>query len=165
MFFNQSKLEGRCNVISGLISFIAVFSFALVTTFAHAQPIDIHGIYLSNVLDGEVFAKQINASRSPVSNEQAHEITAQERTEQKRIWMLSRSDLSLRRAVMHWVQLAGWRLQWDAAWDTPILHDTRFEGDFSIAIHNVISTLAAAHLFALIDDENRVVRITTIGLE
>jgi hypothetical protein len=156
----------KCHKVnSKLVGMIACTCIPLFASAGYAQPIDMQAIYVTEVLDGELPVKQACTAHFSELNEQNREMSGFENSDLHRVWSLSRSDLSLRRAVMSWVQSEGWRLQWDAAWDAPILHDKQFDGDFVTALHDAITTLASGHLFALIDEENHIVRITAVGVE
>jgi len=165
MFSIQAGCLGLRKVISKLPGLVIVSCIALLSSAGQAQAIGLQGVFSIEGVDGELPAKYANTGHVPEITEAMPETSGFEKTDQNQIWSVSRSDLSLRRALMSWVQKEGWRLQWDAAWDAPILNDTRFEGDFVLAFHNAIATLASSHLFALIDDENHIVRITAVGVE
>ena len=80
-------------------------------------------------------------------------------------WMLSTSDVTLRRALGKWAAKAGWQLVWDASVDVPINVTATFEGDFRSAVKRLFQSLSAAdvNLTGMLYAGNKVLRVTESG--
>lgn len=80
-------------------------------------------------------------------------------------WVISPTDVTLRRALSKWVTRAGWQLVWDASVDVPINVDAKFNGDFTAAVKSLFQSLSAADvtLSAVLYSGNRVLRVTESG--
>jgi hypothetical protein len=79
------------------------------------------------------------------------------------VWIVLPDGGGLRGVLADWTRSADWHLHWGDAGEIQIEQGAVFEGDFAMAVHNMISTLAADSVFAITDTENRTVTIYPIG--
>ncbi|MEE5177084.1 TcpQ domain-containing protein [Pseudomonas alliivorans] len=79
-------------------------------------------------------------------------------------WVLSPSDVTLRRALTKWAKRAGWQLVWDASEDVPLDVTAKFNGDFVTAVRAVFRSLSAdVKLVGLTYKDNTVLRVVESG--
>lgn len=80
-------------------------------------------------------------------------------------WVISPTDVTLRRALVKWAARSGWQLVWDAQVDVPIPVTASFSGDFRNAVKQLFQSLSASdvNLTGLLYSGNRVLRVTESG--
>jgi hypothetical protein len=80
-------------------------------------------------------------------------------------WMLSPSDITLRKALAKWAARAGWQLMWEASDDVPLTVSATFEGDFRTAVRLLFLSLrdAGVNLNARPYKGNTVLRVVESG--
>ncbi|WP_449122228.1 toxin co-regulated pilus biosynthesis Q family protein [Pseudomonas viridiflava] len=79
-------------------------------------------------------------------------------------WVISPSDITLRRALTKWAKRAGWQLVWDASEDVPLDVTAKFNGDFVTAVRTVFRSLSAdVKLVGLTYKDNTVLRVVESG--
>lgn len=80
-------------------------------------------------------------------------------------WVVSPTDITLRRVLAKWAARAGWQLSWEAAVDVPVTVSATFQGDFRKAIAQLFGSLSASdvNIIAMLYKGNRVIRVTESG--
>lgn len=80
-------------------------------------------------------------------------------------WVVSPTDVTVRRVLVKWVARAGWQLVWDASVDVPVTVTASINGDFKSAVKRLFLSLSAAdvNLSVLMYSGNKVLRVTESG--
>lgn len=80
-------------------------------------------------------------------------------------WVVSPTDVTVRRVLVKWVTRAGWQLVWDASVDVPVTVTASINGDFKSAVKRLFLSLSAAdvNLSVLMYSGNKVLRVTESG--
>lgn len=80
-------------------------------------------------------------------------------------WVVSPTDVTVRRVLVKWVARAGWQLVWDASVDVPVTVSASINGDFKSAVKRLFLSLSAAdvNLSVLMYSGNKVLRVTESG--
>jgi len=80
-------------------------------------------------------------------------------------WIVSPTDVTVRRVLVKWAARAGWQLVWDASVDVPVTVTASINGDFKSAVKRLFLSLSAAdvNLSVLMYTGNKVLRVTESG--
>lgn len=80
-------------------------------------------------------------------------------------WVVSPTDVTVRRVLVKWAARAGWQLVWDASVDVPVTVSASINGDFKSAVKRLFLSLSAAdvNLSVLMYSGNKVLRVTESG--
>lgn len=80
-------------------------------------------------------------------------------------WVVSLSDVTLRRVLVKWATKEGWQLSWDASVDVPVTVSASLNSDFKSAVKLLFLSLSTSdvNLKVVLYTENRVLRVTESG--
>lgn len=105
----------------------------------------------------------VNATRHATPGAPAVPIAPLPKPEEE--WVVSPTDVTLRRVLAKWADRAGWQLVWDAPVDVPVDVKATLKGDFRSVVKKLFLSLSAAdvNLTGYLYAGNRVLRVAESG--
>lgn len=105
----------------------------------------------------------VNATRQATPGAPAVPIAPLPKPEEE--WVVSPTDVTLRRVLAKWADRAGWQLVWDAPVDVPVDVKATLRGDFRSVVKKLFLSLSAAdvNLTGYLYAGNRVLRVAESG--